>query len=280
MTSRNGDASYCGKYLDIMIDCGVYKKGTTKEVLKYLLAQNTISSQQFKFIISVQKSGMCRGLVQRALIKFKPLFDISSTCSIAAEAVHEFTCKPYIYDEVLDACANYVQNDSYLNFTKNYNAIFNENKVIKNDEQQKFIDDLLALVDAFETKKGERPYFRRFAVCESLMFFIRYKVFNDFLRFQIFAIFKKGKLDENISREMFDSEVKWMYWRAYGFPSNYSSEEFSMRSTSSSGEIEKSKQAEIQRNSAFDAFLESENISEIASGDSAEWHLNRVRLFK
>ncbi|KAL0265627.1 UNVERIFIED_CONTAM: hypothetical protein PYX00_011340 [Menopon gallinae] len=280
MTPRNGDTSFCEKHLDVVIDCGVYKKETARKALKCLLAQSTISSQQFKFIVSAQKSGMCRSLVHRALIKFKPLFDISSTCGIAAEPVHEYSHEPYSYEEVLQACANYAPNDSYRSFTKNYHAVFNENRTIRSAEQQKFANDLLALMGAFEAKRSKRPYFRRFAVRDSLMFFIRQKTFNDFLRFQIFAIFKSGKLDDSVGREMFDSEVKWRYWRAYGFPAACSGEEFSVASAGSGESADKGLQAEPEgRASVLSAFMESKNASQKASGDSAEWYLIRERLF-
>lgn len=280
MAPKDNAAALCIKYLDVVIDCGVYKKNTAKVVLKHLLSQSAISTQQFKFIVSAQKSGVCRSLVHKALIKFKPLFDISSICSIAAEPVHESHYEPYAYEEVLHACANYVQNESYINFTKNYHAIFNENRAIKNDRQQKFMDDLLMLIGVFEEKKCKRPYARRFPVRESLMFFIRYKTFNDFLRFQMFAIFKKGKLDDNVCREMLDSEVKWKHWRAYGFPQDHSCDDFRVECASGaekSGEPQKETQP---KNSLFSVFMERRDVSDAASGDSAEWYQRRARLFR
>lgn len=281
MAPENAAAVLYRKYLDVVIDCGIYKRNTTREVLKHLLAQNAISTQQFKLIVSVQKSGICRSLVHKALIKFKPLFDISSTCSITAEPVHESHYEPYTYEDVLHACANYVQNDSYINFTKNYHAIFNENRAIKNDKQQKVMDDLLTLINVFEEKKCKKPYMRRFYVRESLMFFIRYKTFNDFLRFQMFAIFKKGKLDDNVSKEMLDSEVKWKHWRAYGFPQSHSCDDFNAEYTSGVEKTSRETPKETPaKDSIFSVFMERKDVSERASGDSAEWYQRRERLFR
>eukprot|EP00866_Antonospora_locustae_P002027 jgi/Antlo1/2027/1006 len=281
MASKNTADVLCIKYLDVVIDCGVYKKNTAREVLKHLLTQSTISTQQFKFILSVQKSGVCRSLVHKALIKFKPLFDISSTCSVSAEPVHESSYEPYTYDEVLYACSNYIRNESYINFTKNYHAIFNEHWTIKKDMQQKFMDDLLRIISVFEEKKCKRPYTRRFPVRESLMFFIRYKSFNDFLRFQIFAIFKKGKLDDNVCREMLDSEVKWNHWRTYGFPQNHSCDDFNIECTSGALKTSRDTTKETPaKDSLFIEFMEREDVSNIASGDSAEWYQRRAHLFR
>lgn len=268
------------KFLDLAIDCGIYDRGTTKKVLKYLLALDAISSKHFKFILYVQKKGIFSGLVRKLLFKFKPIFDISCTYTTEEKCkTEELTYEDYKYEDVYNAFATYVPNTSYFCFSHNYDKVFNKHQITNCPEQQKLATDLLHLIKRFGGKKGTEFCERRFVVKDALMFFIKNRGFVDSLRFQIFVIYGKGILDGSISRVILDAEVKWKRWKKQGFPKTYGYEEFKKRSLglqTKNDSHEKQKSA----SSFLERFLKKRYDTERPTEASLEWYRERAKLFR
>lgn len=265
------------KLLDIEIECGIYAKSAMKRALERILTLDAITQRHFKLIVAAQKAGQCRVLVHKLLFKFKPLFDISATCTtFATREAGSFELWPYEYEQVVYSCTRYVPNDSYFNFVKNYDATLNRGETAKLVAHERFLDDMLRLMDVFEAREKKKKHFRRFIVRESLMFFVRDKVFNDAVRFQIFWTFKRGKLDGKISTVITDAEMKWEKWRSEGFPRHNGHEGFRTKRQPAPAKVSEC----IGECSMLEAFLNEDRPCDDASKGSLEWYSNRTAMFE
>lgn len=267
--------------IEIALNCGVYRKSEIKRALVYILEKKEISTHHFKFVIDIQKKCLFKRLVFKILFKFKPFFDISCIYEVNDnKEKNTFEYKSYSYEDLCKAFSLYQTNDSYSAFVENFDYVFNKGYQMVSHKNQNLAEDLLSLIKKFEERSYTKYAFKKIKVKDSLMFFIRYKNFNDVLRFQIFQIFGKGNLNLELSGAIFEAERKWKEWKLEKFQNSDLNRYIEVRKTNYPVYEKKKDSSYEAKESTLKEFLNKDVSFELLSENSLSWYQKRVKHFE